>query len=206
MPSAYTTLLKFVLPVTGELTNQWGDVINDELTQLVEDAIAGAVTQPVTSGDWTLTTTGGGEPNEARSAILIATGTVPGTPPPARNIYAPKLDKLYVVVNNSNTGVYIKGGPTAPTSGILISAGTAVLVAWDSTVGDFVKVAGGSGGGATGGSTGSGTVNAVFYENDQAVTVNYTITSNKNAGTFGPVTINAGITVTVPSGSVWTVV
>jgi hypothetical protein len=46
----------------------------------------------------------------------------------------------------------------------------------------------------------------VFYENDQAVTVNYTITSNKNAGTFGPITINSGITVTVPSGVVWTVV
>jgi hypothetical protein len=202
MPSAYTSLLGFVQPTTGELQNTWGGVVNLQLTQLVEDAIAGGSTQSVAAGDWTLTTTGGGAANEARTAILVATGS-PGT---TRNIYAPKKNKTYVVVNNSDSTLYIKGGPTSPTTGILIAAGTAVLVAWDSTVSDFVKVAGGSGGGATGGSTGGGTVNAVFYENDQAVTVNYTITSNKNAGTFGPITIDSGITVTVPSGVVWTVV
>lgn len=43
----------------------------------------------------------------------------------------------------------------------------------------------------------------VFYENDQIVTANYTITTGKNAGTFGPITINSGATVTVPSGSTW---
>ena len=47
---------------------------------------------------------------------------------------------------------------------------------------------------------------AVFYENDQTVTTSYTITTNKNAVTAGPVTINSGVTVTVPSGSAWVVV
>lgn len=56
------------------------------------------------------------------------------------------------------------------------------------------------GGGATGGGT-----DAVFYENGQTVTTDYTITAGKNAMTAGPVTINPGISVTVPSGSVWTV-
>lgn len=55
------------------------------------------------------------------------------------------------------------------------------------------------------GAKGGGT-DAVFYENDQAVTTNYTISSGKNAGTFGPITINSGVSVTVPSGSVWTVI
>lgn len=59
----------------------------------------------------------------------------------------------------------------------------------------------GAGGGATGGSG-----NAVFYQNDQAVTVSYSIPVGQNAGTFGPVTVNSGITVTIPSGSTWTVV
>jgi len=63
----------------------------------------------------------------------------------------------------------------------------------------------GTAGGASGGVSGS-TPNQVFYENDQTVTANYTITTNKNAVTAGPVTINAGITVTVPSGSSWTIV
>ena len=57
------------------------------------------------------------------------------------------------------------------------------------------------GGGATGGGS-----DAVFTENDQTVTTNYTITTNKNAGTFGPVSVNSSITVTVPSGSTWSIV
>lgn len=55
------------------------------------------------------------------------------------------------------------------------------------------------------GAKGGGT-DQVFYENDQTVTTNYTLTSGTNAVTAGPVTINSGVTVTVPSGSVWTVV
>jgi hypothetical protein len=46
----------------------------------------------------------------------------------------------------------------------------------------------------------------VFYENDTNVSSNYTITSNKNAMSAGPITIDSGVTVTVPSGSAWTVV
>ena len=46
----------------------------------------------------------------------------------------------------------------------------------------------------------------IFLENDQSVTTNYTITSGKNAMTAGPITINNGVTVTVPSGSTWTIV
>lgn len=45
-----------------------------------------------------------------------------------------------------------------------------------------------------------------FFINDQTITTNYTITTGKNAGTFGPVTINSGITVTVPSGSTWSII
>jgi hypothetical protein len=57
------------------------------------------------------------------------------------------------------------------------------------------------GGGATGGGG-----NQVFVENDQAVTANYTIPSTKNAMSAGPITINSGVTVTVSTGSVWTIV
>lgn len=59
---------------------------------------------------------------------------------------------------------------------------------------------------AAAGAMGGGTSNAVFFENDQAVTDNYTISTGKNAGTFGPITINNGVTVTIPDGSVWTIV
>jgi len=56
--------------------------------------------------------------------------------------------------------------------------------------------------GGAGGSAGDG----VFYENDTNVTASYTISTNKNAMSAGPITINNGVTVTVPTGSVWTVV
>lgn len=58
---------------------------------------------------------------------------------------------------------------------------------------------------ASGGATGAGG-DQVFYENGQTVTTNYTITTNKNAMSAGPITINTGVTVTVPTGSVWTIV
>lgn len=51
-----------------------------------------------------------------------------------------------------------------------------------------------------------GTMNRVFWENEQNVTANYTISSGYNAGSFGPVTVNNGIEVTIPANSTWTVV
>jgi hypothetical protein len=58
---------------------------------------------------------------------------------------------------------------------------------------------------AAGGATGGGN-DEIFYENGQTVTTDYTITNNKNAMTAGAITINSGVTVTVPSGSTWTIV
>jgi hypothetical protein len=56
--------------------------------------------------------------------------------------------------------------------------------------------------GTAGGAAGGGT-DDVFYENAQTVTTSYTLTAGKNAMTAGPVTINAGATVTVPTGQSW---
>jgi len=60
---------------------------------------------------------------------------------------------------------------------------------------------GGTGGGATGGAT-----DAVFQENDQAITTNYTLTAGKNAMSAGTITINTGVTVTIPTGANWVIV
>lgn len=64
----------------------------------------------------------------------------------------------------------------------------------------FAAAAGG-GGAATGGGS-----DEVFFENDQAVTTDYSITASHNAMTAGPITVNNGVTVTVPSGVRWVVV
>lgn len=168
MPSAYTTLLGLIQPATGELNGVWGTAINAQQTQLVEDSLAGYATTSVTSADWTLSTTGGGITNQARMGILIATGT-PGV---TRFIYAPKLSKTYVVVNDTNAPITIKGGPTTPTTGVTIPVGQAYFVVWDTVIGDFVLAGGasGSGGGAVGGGT-----DAAMYENDVLLTQDYTL-------------------------------
>jgi hypothetical protein len=59
--------------------------------------------------------------------------------------------------------------------------------------------------GISAGATGGGS-DEVFYENDQTVTTNYTITNGKNAMAAGPITINSGVTVTVGSGETLTIV
>ena len=53
---------------------------------------------------------------------------------------------------------------------------------------------------------GGASTNTVFFENDNSVDVNYSVTSGKNAMSAGPIAIKSGITVTVPSGSFWTIV
>ena len=53
---------------------------------------------------------------------------------------------------------------------------------------------------------GGASTNTVFFENAKEVAVNYQVTTNKNAMSAGPIAINAGIAVTVPSGSAWTIV
>ena len=57
------------------------------------------------------------------------------------------------------------------------------------------------GGGATGGGS-----DDIFFENGQVVTTNYTLTTGKNAVSAGPVTVDVGVTVTIPSGQSWVIV
>jgi hypothetical protein len=87
---------------------------------------------------------------------------------------------------------------------------TWILPSGDATISGYALISDASGnlswgeaggGGATGGGT-----DEVFYENDQAVTTSYTITTGKNAMTAGPIAINSGVVVTVPSGSDWIIV
>jgi len=55
------------------------------------------------------------------------------------------------------------------------------------------------------GSIGGGAVDGIFYENEQSVSGDYTIVSTKNAMTAGPITVGAGVTVTIETGGRWVV-
>ena len=63
-----------------------------------------------------------------------------------------------------------------------------------------------------GGAQGGGAVQSnpaytdqIFYVNGTNVQTNVTIPTGDNAGSFGPITVNVGVTVTVPPGSYWTI-
>lgn len=182
MATNYTSLLGLAQPTTGELAGLWGDTVNNQITALVEEAIAGAATADVTSGDWTLTTTGAGASNQARCAILIPTGT-PGT---SRNIIAPKQSKTYLIVNKSNGAATIKGFDTTGTS---IAAGGKAYVAWDGT--DFVVA-----GTAPGGAASFSQVN-VTAQGDLRMEDN---SGGEYVGLQAPSTVPSSYVLTMPTG------
>lgn len=128
-----------------------------------------------------------------------------------------EVDANFVNLNNDKAETSVVAAKVAKTS----DTGSAVIPAstqanrdgtpaagyfrFNTTVGKFEGHNGTTWGSVGGGATGGGS-DAVFMENDVTVTTSYTIGTSKNALTAGPITINAGVTVTIPSGSVWTIV
>ena len=134
MAIAYTTLLGFAQPVTGTESGVWGTVVNDQITALVEDAVANAATIDVTSADVTLSATNGAV-NQARMMILL----VIGTPGASRNIIAPSKSKLYLVKNSSNANVVVKG---AATTGATVLTSTSALMFWNGSDFEIINING----------------------------------------------------------------
>jgi hypothetical protein len=86
--------------------------------------------------------------NSSQYAILLCTGARTAL----RFINTPKQSKIYVVINDTTGGfaVTVRGGPTSPTTGITVAAGTRAIIAWDDGLAtpDFVNVGGGSAAGS----------------------------------------------------------
>lgn len=100
------------------------------------------------------------------------------------------------VLTDTNTGIYF---PAADTVAI-VEGGTEVMRA-DSSANVLINTTT-----AVSRLTVNGDVAGTFFVNPTTVSANYTIPTNYNAMTAGPITVNSGVTVTVPSGSTWTVV
>ena len=121
MPASYTTSLKLTLPADGD-TN-WGTVVNNGITNLVDASVAGTTTVAfTTSADYTLTTSNGAT-DEARKMFLNFTGT-PGA---AANVICPAVSKLYFVSNNT-TGGFAITVKTAAGTGIAVASGINVAL------------------------------------------------------------------------------
>jgi hypothetical protein len=75
-------------------------------------------------------------------------------------------------------------------------------IRYNTTTGQFEGYQGGAWGQLGGGATGGGG-DEVFVENGVTVTANYTLSTGKNAESVGPITVNSGVTVTIPSDQRW---
>lgn len=122
-------------------------------------------------------------------------------------------DELYIVGFGTFTLADVVGLTGGSTGAAEIPVGTTAqrptgatgLFRFNSSLGKFEGYTGAAWGSVGGGATGGGS-DDIFMENGQTVTTNYEITSGKNALSAGPITVDSGVTVTVPTGSRWVVV
>jgi len=129
MTTQYSPILKLALPVQGELSGTWGDVVNDNITSMVEQAIAGrAVIDTWTTDSHTLTTANG-TTSESRCAMLELTDT--GTAlTGAGTVICPTASKIYIVKNASGQNITVK---TSAGTGILVPDGRTTFLFCDGT-------------------------------------------------------------------------
>ena len=128
----YTRLLQLALPAVGEYPSAWGPVVNDEITQLIEDAVAGLLVL----SDWdaatqTITLTSAEQASSSsRRAILEFTDTDPPILTGAGTVTCLNLSKIYIVKNTTGQNITFK---TVAGSGILIPNGNTTLLYCDGT-------------------------------------------------------------------------
>ena len=137
MTATYTTRIRLTKQGTGDNDSTWGVVLNDEVIELTDYAIAGYTTISLAAGDVSLTINDG-TADQARSAMLELTGTLTGD----RGVYLPtNISKSYIVKNDTSgaysTTVLINGGTGSAipqgASVIVFTDGTTVTPATDST-------------------------------------------------------------------------
>ena len=180
------TATSFIGPVTGNIT---GNVTGNVTGSAGTVAYGGLTGTPTI---WNQSTTGTAAGLSA--TLAIGSGGTGSTTAAAA--------KIALNVVTSATGSLVSPSGTtgqrdgAPNAGyIRYNTSTGTFEGYGSAWGSI-----GGGGGARGGST-----DDVFYENSKIITTSYTVTSDKNAMSAGPITINSGAVITVPSGSRWIV-
>ena len=129
MATQYTNILKLALPVQGELSGTWGDVVNDNITSMVEEAIAGRkVINSWTANSHTLTIADG-TTSESRAAILSLTDSGSALTG-AGTVICPAASKVYIVENGTGEDITVK---TSSGTGVVIPDGKNMVVFCDGT-------------------------------------------------------------------------
>jgi hypothetical protein len=137
MPTTYSQDLRFTLIGNGEQSGTWGDTTNVNIGSLIEDAIS-TTTAVAVSDDKQALTWANGAPDQSRCAGLNLSISPSWLTPTAFELYAPPVEKLYLVKNSSGytATFYVAtaySGTTAAVgaTSVIIPTGKSVLVRSD---------------------------------------------------------------------------
>ncbi len=130
MAITYSTNLKLTLIGTGDQAGTWGNTTNTNLGTLIEQAIAGYVSQTVadSAGSPTSLSIADGTSSAARNMVLVLQGALSA----ARDIILPTSTKLYFIHNNTSGGFAVTAKCSGQT-GVSIPNGAKVILACNGT-------------------------------------------------------------------------
>jgi len=128
---------------------------------------------------------------------LISTGSVPSLE--AKGTSGVTDGYIQLNCSENSHGIKLKSPPH--------SAGASYTLTFPNDDGNANEVLTTNGSGVLSWSVAAGgnTTTNGLYEHAHTISSNYSITSGNNAITAGPITINSGVSVTVPTGSTWVV-
>ena len=135
MASSYTSRIRLTKQGDGDNPNTWGTVLNDQVIDIIDDAIASYTTVSIGSVATVTLTENQGAADEARSAILHFKGSVGGSHNTI-SLIIPAKSKQYVInnaVSANTTASDIVKMKTAGGDGYNIPLGSVGLVVCDGT-------------------------------------------------------------------------
>jgi len=175
----------FTTAATGDLSPKSGTnlTFNSSSGALTATSFVGALTGNVT-----------GNASGLSSTLAVSSGGTGATSLTANGVLIGNGTSAVTAVDMSTKGSLLAGDGSGNPSTLGVGTNNFVLTA-DSSEATGLKWAAA----AAAGATGSGG-DEVFVENERVVTTSYTLSTNKSAMCVGPLTLNSGVTVTVPSG------